>query len=151
MARTTMMRAQSDAAEAMLDRILIAIDAYRGDASAFPLSLDLSRLANVLKIHASLGDRHLYPFMNASGQPETAETARLFHSEIGHLGRRLDRFMERWSTSHAIASETVQFRCEVEVMCNAIRTRLRRERRDLYPLADALADSDMQIATPRAA
>ena len=59
MARTTMLRAQIDAAEAMIDRILIAIGAYRGDASAYPLSLDLARLAGVLRIQFSLGDRHL--------------------------------------------------------------------------------------------
>lgn len=147
MARTTMLRAQIDAAEAMLDRILIAIDAYRGDASAYPLSLDLARLASVLRIHTSLGDRFLYPFMIASGQPETVAIARLFQSEIGHLGKRFDRFMQRWSTSSAIASGVQQFRCDAEVMFGALRQRLRREVRDLFPLADALAEP----ATDRAA
>lgn len=140
MARTTILRAQLDAAEAMLDRILIAIDGYRGDPSAFPLSLDLSRLAGVLRIHFSLGDRHLYPFMITSGQPQTAEIARGFQREICNLGRRFDRFMQRWSTSSAIASDMPQFRCDAEVMVTAIRDRLQRERRDLFPLADALAD-----------
>ena len=140
MARTTMLRAQIDAADAMLDRILIGIDAYRGDASAYPLSLDLARLAGVLRIQFSLGDRHLYPFMIASGQRETAEIARGFQREICHLGRRYDRFMQRWSTSSAIASDVSQFRCEAEVMFTALRERFRREKRDLYPLADALGE-----------
>ena len=140
MARTTMLRAQTDAVEAMLDRIMIAIDAYRGDVSAYPLSLDLARLASVLRIHISLGDRQLYPFMIASGQPETAAIARSFQGEICHLGRRFDRFMQRWSTSSAIARDMPQFRCEAEVMFSAIRARLGREKRDLLPLADALDD-----------
>ena len=140
MARTTMLRAQIDAAEAMLDRIFIAIDAYRGDASAFPLSLDLARLTGILRIHYSLGDRLLYPFLIASGQRETAEIARGFQREIGHLGRRFDRFMQCWSSSSAIASDVPQFRCEAEVMLTALRERLRRETRDLFPLADALAE-----------
>lgn len=140
MARTTMLRAQIDAAEAMLDRINIATDAYDGDASAFPLSLDLARLAGVLRIHFALGDRHLYPFMIGSGQPETAEIARDFQREVCYLGKRFDRFMQRWSTSSAIASDMPQFRCDAEVMISAIRDRLRRETRDLFPLADALAE-----------
>ena len=151
MARTTMLRAQIDAAEAMLDRILIAIDAYRGDASAYPLSLDLSRLAGVMRILFSLGDRHLYPFMIASGQRETTEIARGFQREVCHLGKRFDRFMQRWSTSSAIASDVPQFRCEAEVMFIALRERFRRERSVLYPLADALAERVTMMPTPRAA
>lgn len=140
MARTTMLRAQINAAEAMLDRLAIGLAAYRSDASTYPLSLDLSRLAGVLRIHFSLGDRHLYPFMIASGQPETVCIAHRFQHEIDHLGRRYDRFMHRWSTSDAIAGDMPQFRCEAEVMFIAIRDRLQRETRDLFPLADALSD-----------
>ena len=151
MARTTILRAQIDAAEAMLDRILIAIDAYRGDPSAYPLSLDLSRLSGILRIHFSLGDRNLYPFMITSGQPETAAIARSFQREISHLGRRLDRFMQCWSTSSAIASDMPQFRCEAEVMFSAMRERFRRERRELFPLADALLERVTGMPTPRAA
>ena len=151
MARTIMLRAQIDAAEAMLDRILIAIDAYRGDASTYPLSLDLARLAGVLRIQISLGDRYLYPFMIASGQRETIEIARGFQHDISHLGKRFDRFMQRWSTSSAIASDVAQFRCEAEVMFIALRERFRREKRELYPLADALAERVTAMPTPRAA
>ena len=150
MARTTMLRAQN-AAEAMLDRILIAIDAYRGDASAYPLSLDLARMAGVLRIQFSLGDRHLYPFMIASGQRETTEIARGFQREVCHIGRHFDRFMQRWSTSSAIASDVPQFRWEAEVMFIALRERFRREKRELYPLADALAERITLMPTPRAA
>ena len=151
MARTTMLRAQIDAAEAMLDRILIAIDAYRGDASAYPLSLDLARLAGVLRIQISLGDRHLYPFMIASGQRRTMVIAHGFQHDISHLGKRFDRFMQRWSTSSAIASDVPQFRCEAEVMFIALRERFQREKRELYPLADALAERVTLMPSPRAA
>lgn len=138
MARTTMLRAQIDAAEAMLDRILIRIDAYSGDGSAYPLSLDITRLASVMRIYFSIGDRQLYPFMIASGLHHTAEIARGFQREISILGKRFDRFVQRWPTSSAIASNMPQFRCEAEVMLTAIRDRLNRETRDLLPLADAL-------------
>lgn len=151
MARTTMLRAQINAAQAMLDRLAIGLAAYRGDASAYPLTLDLSRLAGVLRIHFSLSDRHLYPFMIASGQPETVRIAQYFQNEVDHLGRHFDRFMQRWSTSDAIAGNLPQFRCEAEVMFIAIRVRLQRETRDLLPLADALADALAGPPTLRAA
>ena len=151
MARTTMLRAQTAAAEAMIDRILIAIDGYRGDASAYSLSLDLARLAGVLRIHFSLGDRHLYPFMIASGESGIAEIARYFQREICDLARCFEQFMQRWSTSSAIASDVDQFGREAGILFSALRDRFQRERRELYPLAEALANQRNGTAASRAA
>lgn len=139
MAPTILLRAQVSAAQAMLDRISVAIEIYSDHASAYPLALDLSRLAGVLRIHFSLGDRHLYPFLLASGQEETVAIAHGFQREIRHLGLCYDRFMQRWSSSRAIASSLPQFRREAEVMLTALDDRLKREIRDLLPLAEALA------------
>lgn len=141
MPRTTLVRAQADAAEAMIDRIAIGIAGYGGDGAAFPLSLNVARLGNILRIQFSLADRHLYPFMIRSGQREAARIAREFQGEICHFGKRLDRFIQCWSSSSAIASDIGHFRCEAEALLTHLRHRLQRERRDLYPLADALANS----------
>ncbi len=141
MARTTIMRAQVDAANAMLDRIRIGIDTYKGDPSAYPLSLDVARLAAVLRIHFSIADRNLYPFLIASGSPETAALARDFQREICTLATRFERFSQRWQSSSAIASNVTLFRSEAAVMIMALRRRLRRETSDLFPIADALAEA----------
>lgn len=142
MARTTIMRAQVDAANAMLDRIKIAMNAYDGDAAAYPLSLDLARLAGILRIHFSLADRNLYPFMIQAGSPETATLVQDFQREICTLGSRFEQFSQHWQSSSAIASNVPLFRSEAAVMIMALRRRLRRETRDLFPLADALAEKD---------
>ncbi len=144
MARTTILRAQVDAANAMLDRLRIGMNAYHGDASAYPLALDLSRLAGILRIHFSIADRNLYPFMIEAGSPETAALAHDFQREICTLANRFERFNQRWSSSSAIASNVALFRGEAAVMIMALRRRLRRETRDLFPLADALAETVSQ-------
>ena len=144
MARTTIMRAQVDAANAMLDRIRIGMNAYQGDASAYPLALDLSRLAGILRIHFSIADRNLYPFMIEAGSPATAAMAKDFQREICTLANRFERFNQRWSSSSAIASNIALFRGEAAMMIMAIRRRLRRETRELFPLADALAETVSQ-------
>ena len=138
MARTTIMRAQVDAANAMLDRIRIGMNAYDGEAAAYPLSLDLSRLAGILRIHFALADRSLYPFLIASGSPATVALAQDFQREICTLGNRFEQFAGRWSTSQAIAGNAALFRREAAVIIMAIRRRLRRETSDLFPIADAL-------------
>lgn len=140
MARTTIMRAQVDAAHAMLDRIRIGMNAYDGDAAAYPLSLNLSRLAAILRIHFSIADRNLYPFLIDAGTPETAALARDFQREICTLATRFERFSQRWHSSSAIASNVALFQTEAAVMIRAIRRRLRRETDELFPIADALAE-----------
>ena len=154
MAQTTIMRAQVDAANAMLDRIRIAMNAYRGHDCACRLSLDLARLAGILRIHFSIADRSLYPFLLASGSPATVDLAQDFQREICTLANRFERFTKRWSTSSAIASNADLFRREAGVMIMAIRRRLRRETTDLFPVADrldeALADQWQGVAWPLA-
>ena len=141
MARTTIMRAQVDAANAMLDRIRIGMNAYDGDSAAYPLALDLSRLAGILRIHFALADRSLYPFLIASNCPATAALAQDFKREICTLANRFERFNLRWSSSIAIAGNVTLFRGEAAVMIMAIRRRLRREMSDLFPVADALGET----------
>ena len=135
------MRAQVDAANAMLDRIRIGMNAYDGDAAAYPLALDLSRLAGILRIHFALADRNLYPFLIASDCPATAAVAQDFKREICTLANRFERFNLRWSSSIAIAANVTLFRGEAAVMIMAIRRRLRRETTELFPIADALDES----------
>ena len=141
MARTTIMRAQVDAANAMLDRIRIGMNAYDGDAAAYPLALDLSRLAGILRIHFALADRSLYPFLIASGCPATVALAHDFQREICTLANRFERFNLRWSSSVAIAGNVTLFRGEAAVMIMAIRRRLRHEMSDLFPVADAVDET----------
>ena len=145
------MRAQADAANAMLDRLRIGINAYDGDAAAYPLSVDLARLAAILRIHFSLADRNLYPFMIASGSAETAALAREFQREICTLATRFERLSRRWMSSSEIASNVALFKGEAGVMIMSVRRRLRHETRDLFPLADALAEELAGFPTPRAA
>ena len=135
------MRAQVDAANAMLDRIRIGMNAYDGDAAAYPLALDLSRLAEILRIHFALADRNLYPFLIASNCPATAALAQDFKRELCTLANRFERFNLRWSSSIAIAANVTLFRGEAAVMIMAIRRRLRRETTELFPIADALDET----------
>lgn len=140
MARSTMIHAQADAAEAMIDRIVIGIAGYAGDGSAFPLSLDVARLGNILRIHYSIADRQLYPLLIRCGGPRAVRIAHEFQREVSVVGGRFDRFRQRWSSSSAIAGDVAQFRVEAEAMMALLRDRLGRERRDLYPLVDAVVE-----------
>jgi hypothetical protein len=139
MARTTALRAQHVAAEAMLADLFDCIEAYGGDSDAYPLSLKLARLAGTLRTHFAMEDQILYPYMIASDHHQAAVMARVFRSEIGHIGAQFDHFIDRWLSSDAIAASFGQFSYEAGMLFGAIRERMVREDRDLFPLADALA------------
>src|SRR5687768_12137537 len=103
MARTTTLRAQHAAAEAMIDQIYSDIEHYRSDRDALPLTLKLARLAGILRTHFPMEDEVLYPSMIESDQREAALTARVFRNELVHIAAQFERFVERWSSSDAIA------------------------------------------------
>lgn len=136
MSCTASLRAQHDAVEVMFDEIFDDLAHYRSERDAFPLSLKLARLAGILRTHFRMEDELLYPRMIASDSREAAVLARVFQGELGHLASRFDRFLERWSSSDAIAGAVRQFRFEAGMLFAAIRERIHRENRDLFPLAD---------------
>jgi hemerythrin-like domain-containing protein len=149
MTRTASLRAQHDAAEAIIDEIFADLSRYRSSADAHILSLKLGRLANTLRSHFAAEDAQLYPSMIESRHREAALVARVFRDEVGHLSARFERFVERWSSSEAIAGALRQFRFEAGMLLSAIRDRIHRENRDLLPLAEEAVARKATLAARR--
>lgn len=146
-----MLRAQHRATEALLTDLFDCIEAYAGDADAYPLSLKLARLAGMLRTHFAMEDEVLYPYMIASDDRDAAVMARVFRSELGNIGAQFDRFIQRWLSSDAIAASFPQFSYEAGMLFGAILERNEREDRDLFPLADALHRREAAAQSPREA
>jgi len=139
MTRTASLRAQYRAADSMIEEIFSAIDDYEGDGDAYPLSMRLARLAGILRTNFAMEEQALYPRMLTADHREAAIIARVFQSELGHLSARFDRFMERWGSSAAIAASPAQLEFEAGMMFAAIRDRVQRANRELYPVADVVS------------
>ena len=139
MARTSTLRAQHDHAEKLFDELFERIDRFDAaaeGADAYSLSLCLAKIAGVLRTHFAIEDQVLYPMLIASESREVAVVARVFEREIGSLGDQFERFLQRWGRSAEIATAIPQFRYECDMMFAALRDRIARENRELYPLAD---------------
>ena len=65
--------------------------------------------------------------------------ALVYRAEVAHLATRFERFIERWSTSDAIAGARRQLRFEAGMLFAALRDRIHRENDDLFPLAEEAA------------
>jgi HAMP domain-containing protein len=133
----------------MIDQIFRDIAHYRSDADAFPLSLKLARLAGILRTHFALEDELLYPSMIESDHREAALMARVYRDEVGHLATRFERFIDRWSRSDSIAGARRQFRFEAGMLFAALRDRMDRENRDLFPLAEEAGARKAALAIAR--
>jgi hypothetical protein len=149
MSFTALLRAQHDSAEALLDEFSADLARFRSDADAYPLSLKLARLAGTLRTHFAIEAEALYPPMIESSHREAALMARIYRNEIAHLAARFDRFVERWSDAAAIAAARRQFRFEAGMLFAALRDRLHRENRDLFPLADEAGARKAALAVAR--
>ena len=139
MARTSTLRAQHDHAERLFDELFERIDLFDATAEgadAYSLSLCLAKIAGVLRTHFAIEDRVLYPMLIASENREVAVVARVFEREIGILADQFERFLQRWGRSAEIAAAIPQFRNECGMMFSALRDRIAREDRELYPIAD---------------
>lgn len=150
------MRAQHDRAEELFDELFERIDRSvaagangGGPADAYPLSLCLAKIAGVLRTHFAIEDKVLYPALIESQDRQVAVTARVFQREMGHLAEQFERFLQRWGRSAEIAAAIPQFRFECDMMFSAIRERIGRKNRDLYPLADReSAEGPQRAAEP---
>lgn len=136
MAKTTILRAQVDEADALFDTVLATIDRYRGPGDSSELGMKLARLAGLMRLQFALERDTLYPRMATSGLRESEIMARLFQRELEPLSRMNERFIQRWSSSRAVAGSFDQFRYEADMLIAALRERNRRLRRDVLPLAE---------------
>ncbi|MEO7563792.1 MAG: hemerythrin domain-containing protein [Sphingomicrobium sp.] len=122
MARTSIMRAQHDHAEKLMDELFERIDRYEragtiggagggtGGADAYPLSLCLAKIAGVLRTHFAIEDQVLYPALIASSDRKVAVTARVFEREMRRVAKQFERFLQRWGRSTEIADAIPHFR-----------------------------------------
>ena len=149
MSTTASLRAQHDAAERILDELSADLARYRSDADAYPLSLKLARLAGTLRTHFADEAEALYPSMIESSHREAALMARIYRDEIAHLAARFDGFIDRWSDAAAIAAARRQFRFEAGMLFAALRDRIHRENRDLFPLAEEAGARKAGLAIAR--
>ena len=106
-----------------------------------PASVDLfgvrNRLTGRLIAHLKAEDWLLYPRLLESGNPEIASTARRFVDEMGGLAAAFNAYVEGWD-AFRIEREWDTYKRETAAIIDALRTRIMRENRELYPLLERL-------------
>jgi hemerythrin-like domain-containing protein len=99
---------------------------------------ELNMLAGRIQVHLAIEDHALYPRMIGSNDKNVTRTAKKFQREMGTLAEAFRSFNEKWTHASRIQADPLIFVGEMRGIIGALRKRIERENRELYPLADAL-------------
>ncbi len=93
------------------------------------------RLNHVLMVHLAKEDRHLYPQLQNCGEARIQALAKRFADEMGNLAEVYLAYTREW-TAQKIAGDQPGFSTATLSVMRALRQRILREERDLYPMID---------------
>ncbi len=112
----------------------------RPGARAAEIHGALTLLLAALRFHAAAEAEGLTVTLASDPRPLARARGERFTGELDELEAQLDGFARRWASAEDIARHGVRFRVELLAFLAALGDRLRREERELFPLADSTAD-----------
>lgn len=117
-------------------RSLSEVKRLAADAPEQEVSLALSRLAGVVKLHLTLEDQNMYPRMLAHEDAVVRETAQQYQRTMGELAPAYVAFHEAWTKPGAIDAQRQAFLRDFTQIEAALQQRITRENEGLYDLID---------------
>lgn len=96
----------------------------------------LARLSGKLSVHLMQEDKFLYPRLKECGNADAKRVADSFQNEMGNLSQTYMDFANRYRGGRSIEADPAAFIREVQIVFSALKERIERENRDLYPIAD---------------
>lgn len=94
----------------------------------------LTKLGTLLDSHLKIEDKLLYPILKKSPNKKIRDTATTFSNEMGGIGVKIIRYMEKWATSILIANEASTFIKETKAILTVLLQRITQEDNVLFPL-----------------
>ncbi|GAO80132.1 MULTISPECIES: hemerythrin domain-containing protein [unclassified Sphingopyxis] len=94
-------------------------------------------LRETLVRHLKCEDWILYPRLRATGDPDLMHITHEFELEMGDLAAEYVAYDDKW-TAERVAAHWEAFCRETIAVFDVLATRVEREERELYPLADKL-------------
>jgi hemerythrin-like domain-containing protein len=98
----------------------------------------LMSMAAVIKLHLAAEDRVLYPALAHAEDPFVAHVGKQFQQEMGGIAEAFTAFISRWNLASKIVANPDGFKDEANAIFRALHTRVQRENRELYPLAEMI-------------
>ncbi|WP_447757481.1 hemerythrin domain-containing protein [Sphingopyxis fribergensis] len=128
------------AALVTLSRIVLDMVESPAPPPSAELASARALLRETLVRHLKCEDWVLYPRLMATEDPELIRITREFELEMGDLAADFVAYDDQW-TSERVAAKWPDFCRETRIIFDMLATRVEREERELYPLADNLRAS----------
>ena len=142
----TKLQAQHDALGGMMLRLVNLVEGFQGSEQAMPITVQLAKLAHLLRLHLATEDEWFYPAMMASGEPLAELLAASYRAEVDGIAEEVEDFLRRWSSLAVIEIGFVKFRAGLLALLGKIEERIGREDNELYPLARQIGIGDQAKA-----
>ena len=130
----TKLQAQHDALGGIMLRLVNLVEGFQGSEQAMPITVQLAKLAHLLRLHLATEDECFYPTIMASGEPLAELLAASYRAEVG-IAEEVEVFLRRWNSSAVIEIDFVRFRAGLLALLGKIEERIGRENHELFPLA----------------
>lgn len=130
-----------------LARIVTELLQAPGPARLAELASARARLRETLVRHLKCEDWILYPRLRATGDADLMHITREFELEMGDLAAEYVAYDDKW-TAGRVAEKWTEFGRETIEVFGLLATRVEREERDLYPLADKLYAAASALGPP---
>lgn len=136
------LEAEHHAMAAMMLRLVNMVEGFQGPDQAYAITVDLAKLAHLLRLHLATEDEWFYPAMMNADDPRAASLAATYNDEVGGLAERFEIFLRQWNSSTVIDLGFDRFRAELLGLLHQIEDRIGWEDNELYPLARLLELAD---------
>ncbi|AJA10593.1 hypothetical protein SKP52_18615 [Sphingopyxis fribergensis] len=130
-----------------LARIVTELLQAPGPARLAELASARARLRETLVRHLKCEDWILYPRLRATGDADLMHITCEFELEMGDLAAEYVAYDDKWTAGRVAAKWTEFCRETIEVF-GLLATRVEREERELYPLADKLYAAASALGPP---
>lgn len=138
MSKTMNFRRQHNDMMDLVSEITAHLDEKTVASASGDVASLLARLSGKLSVHLTQEDKFLYPRMKDSGNANAQRLALSFQNEMGGLSQTYTDFAKRYRGGRSIEADPAGFVREAKQIFSALKERIERENRDLYPAADQI-------------
>lgn len=114
--------------------MMIATNKGNVGANAFDLSLKIGQLSGALVLHLKSEDDYLYPDLLKSESGEVRSLAEAFNTEMGSIAKEFMGYKQTYMLASKIKEQPGTFEQDTKRIFLALKNRLDKEDRKLYPL-----------------
>lgn len=131
----TIYTSKHDAIKEILEEIKLFEEA--GARKADEIARRIGKFSVIIQMHLAGEDKYLYPYLLKSSEPKTRAITSAYMAEMKQIEGDFLHFLAKFKTPDSIRKDFYSFQNDFLKINAAIRRRMEREERELYPLASA--------------